>query len=102
MQVLVWIIRFAIIVVLVWFAVKNSQQIDVYGLPGQVWQAPLVFVLLVVFIAGVAIGLLAWIPTVIRQRREIGRLKKAAAKVAAASIAPSAAPEPTGTDIHGI
>ena len=102
MQILVWIIRFAIIVVLVWFAVKNSQQIDVYGLPGQVWQAPLVFVLLVVFIAGVAIGLLAWIPTVIRQRREIGRLRKAAAKAAAASIAPGAPPEPTGTDIHGI
>jgi|SRR5882672_6553234 len=101
MQILVWIIRFVIIVVLVWFAVKNSQQVDVYGLPGQVWQAPLVFVLLVVFVAGVAIGLLAWIPTVIRQRREIGRLRKAAAKVAAASIAPGAA-EPPGTDGYGI
>ena len=42
-------------------------------------------VLLVVFVGGVAIGLLASIPTVIRQRREIGRLRKAAAKVTAAS-----------------
>jgi uncharacterized integral membrane protein len=102
MQVLVWILRFAIIVVLVWFAVKNGQEVEIVGLPGQSWKAPLVFVLLVVFVAGVAIGLLAWIPTVIRQRREIGRLRKAAARVAAASIAPGAPPEPTGTDIHGI
>jgi putative membrane protein len=102
MQILVWIIRFVIIVVLVWFAVKNSQQVDVYGLPGQVWQAPLVFVLLVVFVAGVAIGLLAWIPTVIRQRREIGRLRKAAAKAAAASIATGAPGEPPETDGYGI
>jgi hypothetical protein len=31
----------------------------------------------------VVIGLLAWIPTVVRQRREIGRLKRAAEKQAA-------------------
>ena len=101
MQALVWILRFLIVVVLVWFAVKNSQPVDVNGLPGQVWQAPLVFVLLVAFIAGVIIGLLAWIPTVMRQRREIARLKKAAAQsTALAAIAPPG--EPTGTDIHGI
>ena len=103
MQALVWILRFLIVVILVWFAVKNSQLVDVNGLPGQVWQAPLVFVLLVAFVAGVVIGLLAWIPTVVRQRREIARLKKAATQAAAvAAIAPPAAAEPTGTDVHGI
>ena len=44
MQVLVWILRFLIVVVLVWFASVNSKPIDVNGLPGQTWQAPLVFV----------------------------------------------------------
>ena len=108
MQALVWILRFLIVVVLVWFAVKNAQLIEVNGLPGQVWQAPLVFVLLVAFVAGVIIGLLAWIPTVVRQRREIGRLRKAAEQAAAvAAIAPPASMppvprEPTGTDVHGI
>ena len=103
MQAFVWIVRLVIVVILVWFAVKNSQQIDVHGFPGQMWQAPLVFVLLVVFVAGVVIGLLAWIPTVISQRREIGRHKKAAAKVAAAAaIAPPPADGPSGSDIHGI
>jgi hypothetical protein len=36
-----------------------------------------VFVLLVAFVAGTVIGLLAWVPTIVRQRREIGRLKRA-------------------------
>jgi len=78
MQTVVWILRFVIVVVLVWFAVKNAQVVTIYGLPDQQWQAPLVFILLIVFVAGMVIGLLAWVPTVVRQRREIGRLKKAA------------------------
>jgi putative membrane protein len=95
MQAVVWILRFVIVVILVWFAVKNSQVIELNGLPGQVWQAPLVFVLLIVFVAGMLIGLLAWVPTVVRQRRELGRLRKAAAQPAV--VAP-VAPEPP----HGI
>ena len=79
MQTLVWIVRLFIVLVLVWFAVKNAQDVTLTGLPGQVWQAPLVFVLLTVFVAGVVIGLLAWVPTVVRQRREIGRHRKTAA-----------------------
>ena len=95
MQTVVWILRFVIVVVLVWFAVKNAQVVTIYGLPDQQWQAPLVFILLIVFVAGMLIGLLAWVPTVVRQRREIARLKKAAA---APVPAMPAAPEPP----HGI
>src|SRR4029079_1390313 len=68
MQPLVWILRFLIVVLLVWFAVKHGQEVELFGVPGQSWKAPLVFVLLVVFVAGIVIGLLAWIPTVVRQR----------------------------------
>jgi uncharacterized integral membrane protein len=93
MQTVVWILRFVIVVVLVWFAVKNAQVVTIYGLPGQEWQAPFVFILLVVFIAGMIIGLLAWVPTVVRQRREIARLKKAPAVPAPA---PSNAEPPHG------
>jgi hypothetical protein len=58
----------------------------------------------VIFIAGVVIGLLAWIPTVVRQRREIGRLKRAAAQQATVSalVSSPAEREPAGSDIHGI
>lgn len=102
MQALVWFLRFLVVVILVWFAIKNADVVDVKGFPGQVWQAPLAFVLLVAFVAGVVIGLLAWIPTVVRQRREIGRLRRAGAQQAAVhAITPPAVPQP-GSDIHGI
>ncbi len=78
MQAFVWFIRLCIVLILVWFAVKNSQDVTIKGLPGQVWEAPLVFILLAVFIAGMVIGLLAWVPTVVRQRRELGRLRRGA------------------------
>ncbi len=100
MQVLAWILRLAVVLVLVWFAVRNAQPVVLHGLPEQTWQAPLVFVLLVAFVGGVVIGLLAWLPTVVRQRREIGKLK-------AGVPAPLPLPEP-GTavappgDTHGI
>jgi len=104
MQALVWILRFLIVVILVWFAVKNSQEVVLNGLPDQQLKAPLVFVLLVVFVSGVVIGLLAWIPTVVRQRREVGRLKRAAAQQATVSglVSNSSEREPPGSDIHGI
>jgi putative membrane protein len=104
MQALVWILRFFIVVILVWFAVKNSQLVDVNGFPDQKWQAPLVFVLLVTFVAGVVIGLLAWIPTVVRQRRELARLRKAVEREAAAAAlaTPEAGRAVPGNDIHGI
>lgn len=107
MQALVWILRLAIVLVLVWFAVKNAGEVTINGLPGQEWRLPLVFVLLVVFVSGVVIGLLAWVPTVVRQRRELSRLRKAGAVLAAtagpaaspAVPAPAADPRP---DIHGV
>ena len=99
MQTLVWILRLAIVVVLVWFALKNTDAVTVHGLPYQQWQAPLVFVLLVAFVVGVVLGLLAWIPTVVRQRREIGRLRKNQAQLpAVAPEVPAAGIEPP----HGI
>ena len=76
MQALIWILRFAIVVILVWFAVKNAQEITIHGLPDQTLRAPLVFVLLVVFVAGTVIGLLAWLPTVFATPRD-RRLKRA-------------------------
>ena len=99
MQTLVWIVRLVIVVILVWFALKNTDVVTVHGLPYQQWQAPLVFLLLIAFVIGVVLGLLAWIPTVVRQRREIGRLRKNQAQLpAVAPEVPAAGIEPP----HGI
>ena len=110
MQALVWILRFVIVVILVWFAVKNGQEVELFGLPGQSWKAPLVFVLLIVFVSGVVIGLLAWIPTVVRQRRELARLRRNAEQFVDRATAPAEPPraiEPPRTvepppDVHGV
>ncbi len=104
MQALAWIIRIAVLLVLVWFAVKNSHVVELYGLPEQSWKAPLVFVVLIAFVAGVVIGLLAWLPTVVRQRRDLSRLRRAAVPAPPAPPAQSpAAPVATGpADIHGV
>ena len=110
MQALAWIFRIAIVLVLVWFAVRNSQVVTLHGLPEQSWQAPLVFVVLVAFVGGVVIGLLAWLPTVVRQRREVGRLRKSATATVTSvpavpmptSPAPSAAPAAEKPESHGV
>jgi uncharacterized integral membrane protein len=102
MQALAWIFRIAIVLVLVWFAVRNSQVVTLHGLPEQSWQAPLVFVVLIAFVGGVVIGLLAWLPTVVRQRRELGRLRKPAL---APEVAPAPAPAPpavSAPESHGV
>ncbi len=88
MQALVWLLRFIIIVLLVWIALKNVGEVEVVWLPGQSWKAPLIIVLFVFFVAGVIIGLLAWIPTYVRQRGEISRLKKSAAQAASIPAPP--------------
>jgi len=111
MQALAWIFRFAIVLVLIWFAVKNSQVVTLHGFPEQSWQAPLVFVVLVAFVAGVVIGLLAWLPTVVRQRRENGKLRKSVATTVPVSppvVSPPeaepAVPRPSlpPPDAHGV
>jgi uncharacterized integral membrane protein len=104
MQPLIWVVRFLVVVVLVWFAVKNAHEIELHGFLDQEWRAPLVFVLLVVFVTGVVIGLLAWIPTVVRQRREIARLRRAAQQQAAvaAIVPPQEGRDLASTDVHGI
>lgn len=79
MNALVWAVRLVLVLVLVWFAVRNSQPVTLNGLPGQAWEAPLVLALLTAFVAGVAVGVLAWLPTVFRQRYELGRLRRSAA-----------------------
>jgi putative membrane protein len=96
MRTAVLLLRTLILVILVWFAAKNSDPVKLKGFLDQSWDAPLAFVLLVVFVAGVVLGLLAWVPTVVRQRRELARLRKSLEQQPAAVIAPDAVGPPHG------
>jgi uncharacterized integral membrane protein len=60
------------------FALKNSQSVTFHSYLGYVWQAPLVLMLGVVFVLGVAAGLVALLPALFRARREAARLRRAA------------------------
>jgi len=76
MRVLSWVLRIILFLALFLFALKNTDTINLRLYFDQIWQAPLILVLLVFFAAGAAVGVLATLTTVFRQRREITRLKR--------------------------
>ena len=76
MRYLNWLLRAALFIVLLGFAVKNDQPVTLRYFFGYAWQSSLVIVLLIFFAAGTAIGVLAMLASVLRQRREIARLKR--------------------------
>ena len=76
MQYLIAFLKLALFVVVLAFAVKNTDPVTVRYYFGGEWQAPLVFVLLVAFCAGIAMGLFAGLAQFVRQRREITALKR--------------------------
>ena len=77
MTALTWAIRLIIFSFLVVFAVQNTDPVSLHFLLDQVWQAPLVIVLLAFFAGGAVLGVLSVLGVIYRQRREINRLKRA-------------------------
>ena len=76
MRYLLWALKLALFVLVLAFAVKNTDPVTVRYTLGGEWQAPLVFVMLVAFCIGVAAGLGAGLTQVFRQRREIAALRR--------------------------
>lgn len=76
MRILSWILRIILFVALFLFALKNTDSVSLSLYFDQSWQAPLILVLLVFFAAGAAMGVLATMGTVFRQRRENARLQR--------------------------
>ena len=70
------LLKIAVFLLLLGFAVKNTDSVAVRYFLGLEWQAPLVIVLLVFFGIGIAIGVLASLAIIVRQRREILGLKR--------------------------
>ena len=76
MRYLNWIIRLVLFIALLGFAVKNDQPVTLRYFFGYEWQSYLVIVLLIFFSVGTAVGVLAMLPSLLRQRREIAALKR--------------------------
>lgn len=99
MRVLVWLVRAFIFFTLFAFALNNQQPVTVNWFFGVQWQAPLVIVLLAVFAAGAALGIVAMLPGVWQRWRRRRKATPAAAADAAQAPPPAGVlPSGYGTD----
>ncbi len=111
MKLLVWGLRFVILVVLVWFSVKNAGIVTLHAYPWT-WEAPLVLIILAFFAGGVLLGLLASVSTIWKLKREVRSLNKtlkardnAAVTIAVTGTASAALPasvQPTNAGPNGV
>jgi len=76
MRYVIWILKFALFVLVLTFAVRNTETVTVRYFLGWEWQSPLIFVLLIAFGAGIVLGLAAGLGQMVRQRREIAALNR--------------------------
>ena len=97
MRILVWLLRAFIFFTLFAFALNNQQAATVRWFFGIESQAPMVFIVLVAFAAGCAIGVLAMVPSWWRHRRLANRRRTdrptASAPAGAQTNATDIAPE---------
>jgi putative membrane protein len=77
MRYFVWALRLLIFVVVLMFALKNTEPVKVnFYANYAVQDVPLIVVMLVVFLMGAVFGLLLTVPAAMRRRREATRLRK--------------------------
>jgi len=91
MRLLTWTIRLVLFLLLLAFAARNTDTATLRFYFDVAWQAPLIVMLLAFFAAGALFGLIAALGALLRQRREIGRLRRASR----AQAPPTALPAPT-------
>ena len=80
LRALAWVLRLALFLLLLGFALKNSELVTVRFYLGYEWQATLVLVMLIAFAGGAAFGVLACLPALFRQRRRIAWFERGAAR----------------------
>ena len=83
MRYLLWLLKLALFAFVLTFAVKNTDPVTIRYFLGTEWHAPLIFVLLIVFVVGAVMGVLGALGHIMRQRREIAALKRERAAVEA-------------------
>lgn len=78
MRILIWLLRAALLVLLLGFAIKNDGLVTVHAFFDTEWHLPLVLLMVTMLVAGVLIGASALFSTVFMLRREVARLRKLA------------------------
>lgn len=82
MGLLTWLLRLALFLVMIGFALSNTETATLrfFGIPQFEWRAPLVLFLLAFFALGALLGVLAAMPMVLRRNRELARLRQEVAQ----------------------
>lgn len=93
MRLITWTIRIALFILLLAFAARNTAPATLKFYFDLAWEAPLILLLLAFFAAGAVLGLVAALGALLRQRREIGRLRREA-RARPAPHEPGALPPP--------
>jgi uncharacterized integral membrane protein len=102
MSFLRFVVLAAVFIVLLFISLQNAQPVTLQFFNVATWQAPLVFVILVAFATGVALGLLASAIQVVKLKRQLARIRREHQRASAAAVqrapdtivAPDAAYEP--------
>ncbi|HEY7788496.1 MAG TPA: LapA family protein [Casimicrobiaceae bacterium] len=92
MSVVRWIFIAVVFVVLLFISLQNAQTVTLQVFNLYSWQAPLVFVVLIAFATGVALGLIAGAIKVVRLKRQLGRLRREHRMIATAPTTHAPAP----------
>jgi lipopolysaccharide assembly protein A len=92
MQYLMWVIKAVLFMLILSFAIVNTDPVTVRYYLGYQWQAPLVLVLLVAVCLGALVGLLAGLFQALRLRRQVAALKRELRAAQQSSGTPPAPP----------
>lgn len=65
-----WLAKLAVFLLVLGFALKNTHPVSFVSYLGYTWQLPLIVMLLLAFLLGALIGLLALLPYLFRLRRQ--------------------------------
>ncbi|MGG4603338.1 lipopolysaccharide assembly LapA domain-containing protein [Paenalcaligenes sp. Me131] len=77
MRYLVWVLRLLVFVIVLLFALKNTEPVDVHFFANyMITDVPLVVVMLTALIVGLFIGVLLMVLAILRKRREVAKLKQ--------------------------
>ena len=96
MRYLLWALKFALFALAATFAIKNTDAVAVRYFLGYEWRAPLILVLFVFLCIGAVLGFLGAFGQILRQRREIGFLKRGQQSPAAAPARETPPPDIAG------
>ena len=92
MSVVRWLVGAALFLALLFLSLDNAEVVTLRFFRVATWQAPLVFVVFVTFVAGVAIGLAAGALRNARLKRQLKRMRRDAAREAPAPAPHGAVP----------